>query len=372
MLFRTEYPQPQLIDPPSAPVEKKQSKTYPQDWPNYNRAQTQEKDLFMQLLAGLCETIDEAQLKRPGRPRIPLADTAFLACYKVYEGASARRFMSDARAAMRAGHTSCAPHFNSVLNALNDPRMTEVLLNFITITSLPFTGYENTFAADSSGFTSSKYDRWLDLKSSKLREEHTWTKVHVMAGVKSHVVTAVTIKGKNASDTKELPELLRQTTENFAVKTVCADKAYASTSNYDLMASNDIGLFIPFKSNHTGKGKGRSGKDEYKQGKELWAKMFHLFQFHREEFLSSYHQRSNVETVFSMVKAKFGGVVRSKTEIAALNEVLCKLVCHNICCLISAMFELDFDLSHLFPVKPASANFLADRDGVPPPMGGSA
>ena len=65
-----------------------------------------------------------------------------------------------------------------------------------------------------------------------------------------------------------------------------------------------------------------------------------LFHLHREEFLSRYHQRSNVESTFSMVKAKFGDSVRSKTPVAMRNEVLCKCLCHNICCLISAMYEL--------------------------------
>jgi hypothetical protein len=76
-----------------------------------------------------------------------------------------------------------------------------------------------------------------------------------------------------------------------------------------------------------------------------------------------YHQRSNVETVFSMIKAKFGGEVRSKMEIAALNEVLCKIVCHNICCLISAAFELGLDLEHLLPSRPRSQNFRVIEGG---------
>ena len=41
-----------------------------------------------------------------------------------------------------------------------------------------------------------------------------------------------------------------------------------------------------------------------------------------------------------MIKRKFGDSVRSKTDVAMRNEVLCKILCHNICCLISAMFEL--------------------------------
>src|SRR4029453_3567021 len=75
-------------------------------------------------------------------------------------------------------------------------------------------------------------------------------------------------------------------------------------------------------------------------GGGLWAKMFHFFNFNREEFNGKYHKRSNVESTFSMIKAKFGDCVRSKTETAQVNEALCKVLCHNVCCLISAAYEL--------------------------------
>ena len=38
--------------------------------------------------------------------------------------------------------------------------------------------------------------------------------------------------------------------------------------------------------------------------------------------MNQYHKRSNVETVFSMIKAKFGERLRSKTTVAQTNEVL--------------------------------------------------
>ena len=44
-----------------------------------------------------------------------------------------------------------------------------------------------------------------------------------------------------------------------------------------------------------------------------------------------------------MVKAKFGDSVRSKTEVAARNEVLAKVLARNICCVISAMYELGLE-----------------------------
>jgi hypothetical protein len=44
-----------------------------------------------------------------------------------------------------------------------------------------------------------------------------------------------------------------------------------------------------------------------------------------------------------MVKAKFGDSVRSKAEAAMVNEVLCKFLCHNICCVIAAHCELGIE-----------------------------
>lgn len=73
------------------------------------------------------------------------------------------------------------------------------------------------------------------------------------------------------------------------------------------------------------------------------AKMYHYFQFNQEEFLEHYHKRSNVETVFHMVKSKFGDSVRSKDKTAQLNEVLLKILCHNICVVIQEMFELGIE-----------------------------
>ena len=55
-------------------------------------------------------------------------------------------------------------------------------------------------------------------------------------------------------------------------------------------------------------------------GRVRYAKMFHFFSLNRDEFLRHYHKRSNVESTFSMIKAKFGDSVRSKTDVAMKNE----------------------------------------------------
>lgn len=56
--------------------------------------------------------------------------------------------------------------------------------------------------------------------------------------------------------------------------------------------------------------------------------------------MRAYHKRSNLETTFHMIKAKFGDKLRSKTRTAQVNEALCKVLCHNICSFIQSMYEL--------------------------------
>ena len=79
-------------------VTKTTRRTYPQNWPAYNAAQTNEKDKFMVLLRDLCAGLPEPEQKR-GRPRLTVRDSVFTAVMKVYTTASARRSMSDLREA---------------------------------------------------------------------------------------------------------------------------------------------------------------------------------------------------------------------------------------------------------------------------------
>jgi hypothetical protein len=68
--------------------------------------------------------------------------------------------------------------------------------------------------------------------------------------------------------------------------------------------------------------------------------MFRLFTYERETYLKHYNQRSNVESTMNMIKSKFRDHTMAKDTTAMGNEVLCKILCHNIVVLISAMYEL--------------------------------
>ncbi len=312
-------------------VRKTVKKTYPQNWPAYNAAQTHEKEEFLDLLRDLCGGVSELERPKNGRPRLPIKDAIFAACFKVYSTVSCRRFMSDLRDAQAKGYIAKLPHFNSIFNYLENPDLTPILREMITETSLPLKAVEVDFAADSSSFTTSRFVRWFDHKYGAVRQRHEWVKVHLMCGVRTNIVTAVEIRDRDASDTKLLPALVDATAKNFDLSEVSADKGYGSVSNYKAIQRHGATPYIAFKSIHTGRSEG------------LWQRMFHLYHFHRAEFLGHYHKRSNVESTFSMIKAKFRDHVRSKTDVAMVNEVLCKIICHNICCLIQESHELGID-----------------------------
>lgn len=316
-------------------------RTYPQNWPAYNAAQVNEKPLFQSLLADLCATIEEPPHPR-GRPPIPLADMVFAMTYKVYSGLPSRRFISDLNAAHDNGCISRKQCFNSVLKHFESPKLTTILQNFIVESSRPFSAFETVFAVDSTGFTSGKYTSWRDRNQRNVNyRERNWVKLHVMCGVESNVVTAAEIRERDAGDSPVFPSLYRTTEQNFNIKDVCADRAYQSYRNFRVAEQSGATAFIPFKKGS------RAG------GGHLWTKMFHLFHYQKDEFLARYHKRSNVETTFSMMKAKFRSDLRHRTEIAMKNEVYAKVLAHNICRVIHAIHEDGMIPDTLFKSKAA-------------------
>jgi transposase len=304
--------------------------TYPQAWSAYNEAQTSEQDRFQSLLRDLCSGMP-TEPQKVGRPRLPLSDALFNITFKVYSTVSQRRFMSDLREAHKRGYISKIPHFNSISNYLERPELTSLLQRCIIKSSLPLQSIETDFAADSSGFTTCRFHRWFDHKYGEIRQKHDWVKCHVMVGVKTNVVTAVEILGRNTGDAKMLPALLNTTAQNFDIREVSADKGYASKANVDAITNIGATPFISLPDHVKGLGGG------------TWQKMFHYFQFRREEFMQHYHKRSNVESAFSMMKRKFGDGLRSKTDTAMVNEALCKILCHNLVVLIHEMSELGIE-----------------------------
>jgi len=260
----------------------------------------------------------------------------FAVAFKVYSTVSQRRFMSDLRDAHAKGYISKVPHFNSISNYLENEVLTPYLKMLIEESSLPLQAVESSFAVDSSGFSTCRFVQWVNAKYTNptLMTKREWIKVHLMCGVKTNIVTAIEITDRYAGDSPQFKGLVETTGHNFTMAEVSADKAYLSSDNLQAVVDHAAMPYIPFKSN--------SVADSPTNPKNaLWKRMFHFYSYNQTRFMQQYHKRSNVESTFHMIKSKFGDSLRSKTETAQINEALCKILCHNLCCLIQSMYELN-------------------------------
>ena len=299
-------------------------------WAAYNLAQTNEQELFGTLLSELCATVSQPAQGR-GRPRLPISDMLVAVGLKVYSTMSGRRAMTGLRDAHASGLLSTCPSFSTAFRYMEDPTLTPVLKSLIEHSAMPLKAVEADFAADASGFSTRVYDRWFDQKWGRVKKQARFLKAHIMCGVNTKVVTAVEITEAHAHDSPPFPGLVGKTAERFDMSEVSADRAYLSRKNLQAIVDAGAVPYIPFKIN---------SRPGHTHGDSLWAKTYHYFSLHREEFMNHYHKRSNVETAFSMIKAKFGGFLRSKGTAAQVNEALVKILCHNICVLIQAMYAL--------------------------------
>jgi transposase len=297
-------------------------KVYSQDWHNYNINQEQEKSKFMELLQDLCQEVSEP-VYTFGRPKASIRDLLFASALKVYSQFSLRRFKTDLQVAKDKGLVEQIPSRSAMSNFMQSEALTPILSKLVQISSLPLRSVEDKFAVDSSGFRTTKFTEYCKEKHGT-KQEHEWVKLHLITGVKTNIITAVEVN--MGGDSPQFIPLVNATFDaGFIMNEVSADKAYSSVDNYNAVQAVNGQAYIPFKSNTSGTSSRSKGNRA-----RLWRRMFLYYQLKQDEFMQHYHLRSNVETTFFMMKAKFGDLIRSKTERAQVNELLLKVLCHNI------------------------------------------
>ncbi len=314
-------------------------KTYKQkDWHAYEAAQMTEGERVPQLLYSLCESYvaePERKVGTPGRKPIPLREALYAVVMKVYSCRSGRRADSDIKGCVSRGHLTRKWSPKTLFRVLADSDLTEILVKLIMEASAPLAAIEalagGQYAQDSTGFPTVFYERWFDQKHGKLCSEHGWVKLHLMVGTLTHVVTGVKVSSEG--DCPVLPETLEQTRVYHRVQEVSADKAYLAKYNLAAIADGGATPYIPFKTNSLGTA----------STSPHWRKMWCLFQLKAEDFLRSYHRRSNVESAIGSIKSKCGAGVRSKLPVAQANEVLCKVLIHNLACIVHAIEKHGID-----------------------------
>ncbi|HEA46569.1 MAG TPA: IS4/IS5 family transposase [Candidatus Pacearchaeota archaeon] len=331
------------------PVEKK----YSRDWHKYNLAKTNEKRMFVELLNDLTKIIKEPEYKF-GRPPIPIRDFIFCTGLKLYSNYSGRKAVSDYRTSMEAGYVSRTPHFNTIKDFLNCPATYDLLSKLLTISAMPLKKLEDKYSLDSSGFGTYTSERWNRVKWGKNVKWKDYLKGHILIGTRTNIICEAEITPGTFSDVRQAPKMILQANANFKMKELSADKAYNSKLVFRILNAISTVPYIPFK---------HSTKAPDPNNPEIWNNMFLLFRDKKEEWGQHYFKRENVETTFAMVKRRLGEHLLSKNYTAQRNELLMKFICHNICCLIQAIFDhkirVNFHLcSKMYVERKVSGNLI--------------
>lgn len=249
-----------------------------------------------------------------------------------YEERSSRRANGYLRELEMRGYVSRKPHFNTALNYLRSEKVTPILQEMLSRTAVFFYGTEETVAIDSTGFSTTRFNGWLE-KRHEVKQKRRYVKFHAIIGTNTGIIAGLTITPENTNDCTQFDPLIRQASDRLGPKTITADKAYSSRANLELSKELSIVPLIPFKKNAR----------QHADGSPAWSTMYRFFMTHNVLFLNRYHQRSNVEAVFSTIKRKITESVRGKTFQSNVNELILVALVHNICVIIHELVEAGFD-----------------------------
>ncbi len=318
-----------------------------QNWSAYTQAQNEHKKGIMDITKEMLDLIEIKKITRAGRPNAHLKDICFALILKTFSQLSSRRLHGELELAKELNYIEYLPHFTVTMKYLRSQEMNQLLKELLRLSALPIKKMSSQkFSIDSTGFSTSIFGRWFDHKWGKETTKREWVKCHAMIENTSNVIVNATISVGTAGDSPRFEKLVNETSKDFPIQEVLADKAYSSRKNLEIVTNIGAISFIPFKSNARGIPRG---------GSHIWRKMYKYFKERPQEFLEHYHMRSNVETSFAMIKIKFGSSLASKTFIGQQNEILLKLIVHNCCCLIHEYYERNIenylDIKNLKKIK---------------------
>ena len=300
-----------------------------------NQAHQWEKRFFLKILSHAIDTINIPDgYKGNGRPSIPLSEKLKICCIKQYNLKGARRSVYDVEFAKNSGYLFLPiisdNYFNRINEYLRDKELTPYLQALIKVLSEPLTQNEHFFAIDGTGFKIGYgKTQYRKIRTDK-KAKREYIGLHIIAGVKSKIIPYAIVSKGYEHDNNFFKPLVREANKIFNIQELYADGAYLSEENFKLCHSLNIKSYI----------RPREDAILEKFGNPIWSNSIDRYMKDLEKGDERrYTLRNNVECTFHMIKSVFSDVLRHKIFDARVNELLARIVCHNIRCLVQAYFK---------------------------------
>src|SRR3989339_733092 len=164
---------------------------------------------------------------------------------------------------------------------------------------------------DSSGIRTDKKSSWFCLRIKKVIRKRDCNKLHLAVCSDLHLILNWRITAWKRNDSPFFIKLLKP----FKILgRILADKGYLSRKNFQFCMDRGGCAFI------------------------LWSKF-------NEFYMNIYHQRSNIESVFSVIKKRFGDKVLCRTFPMRAREISLRLIAYNLKILICYEYANENNLS---------------------------
>ena len=172
-------------------------------------------------------------------------------------------------------------------------------------------------AVDSTGFRTGNSSVWYDIRIRRKNTRKDCIKLHISVDVDTGVIHWFTMTPSKRHDSPEFKNLIKHLPE---LGKVLGDKGYSSRNNCQIVADKNGKPYLHFKDNATNKAK----------SKPAWIISIREYKNNTEEWLSIYHLRSIVESVFSSIKRRWGSFLRSRRKWMQKKELSLKVLSYNV------------------------------------------
>lgn len=172
-------------------------------------------------------------------------------------------------------------------------------------------------AVDSTGFRTGNSSIWYDIRIKRRNKRKDCIKLHISVDVDTGIIHWFIMTDSIRHDSPEFKHLMEHLPE---LGNVLGDKAYSSRNNCQIVADKNGKPYLHFKDNTTNKSK----------GKPAWTISIREYKNDTEEWLSVYHLRSIVESVFSSIKKRWGSFLRGRKKWMQKKELALKVLAYNV------------------------------------------